>query len=134
MGRKYGFSFSWKRAAGISGAKGRMSRRIGIPLTRSGRERKLGRMTSGGRCFVATACYGDAEHPTVVALRYFRDDVLRRSTAGRWFTAWYYRRGPAWAAIVARRPRVAALMRAALGVLVALLGRRAGRSTPHPLV
>jgi hypothetical protein len=43
MGKKYGFSFSWKRALGISAAKGRISRKIGIPLTRSGRQRKLGR-------------------------------------------------------------------------------------------
>ena len=49
--RKYGFSFSWKRALGISAAKGRISRAIGIPLTQSGRERKLGRMLlSGGGC------------------------------------------------------------------------------------
>ena len=43
MGRKHGFSFSWKRAMGISAAKGRLSRRIGIPLTRSGRQRKFGK-------------------------------------------------------------------------------------------
>lgn len=43
MGRKYGFSFSGKRALGISAAKCRVSRKIGIPLTRSGRQRKLGR-------------------------------------------------------------------------------------------
>jgi len=42
--RKYGFSFSWKRAVGISGMKARLSREIGIPLTRSGRQRKVGRM------------------------------------------------------------------------------------------
>lgn len=42
--RKYGFSFSWKRATSISAAKGRMSRRTGIPLSRSGRQRKIGRM------------------------------------------------------------------------------------------
>ena len=41
--RKYGFSFSWKRAIGISSAKGKLSRRLGIPLTRSGRQRKVGR-------------------------------------------------------------------------------------------
>lgn len=45
MGRKFGFSFSWKRALGISAAKGRLSRKLGIPLTRSGRQRKIGRMT-----------------------------------------------------------------------------------------
>ena len=34
--------FSWKRALGISSAKARLSRKIGIPLTRSGRQRKIG--------------------------------------------------------------------------------------------
>lgn len=34
--------FSWKRLTGISGAKSRISRKIGIPLTRSGRQRKMG--------------------------------------------------------------------------------------------
>lgn len=41
--RKYGFSFSWKRALGISAVKGKVSRKIGIPLTKQGRQRKLGR-------------------------------------------------------------------------------------------
>jgi hypothetical protein len=62
MGQKYGFSFSWKRALGISGAKARLSRQIGIPLTRSGRQRKLGRMMTGGQCFVVTACFGKWNH------------------------------------------------------------------------
>jgi hypothetical protein len=43
MGRKFGFSFSWRRASGLSGAKGRLSRQFGIPLSRSGRQRKVGR-------------------------------------------------------------------------------------------
>ena len=34
--------FSWKRAVGISRAKSNISRKIGIPLTRSGRQRKAG--------------------------------------------------------------------------------------------
>ena len=37
-----GVSFSWKRALGISALKGRISRETGIPLTRNGRERKMG--------------------------------------------------------------------------------------------
>jgi hypothetical protein len=35
--------FSWRRLSGYSAAKSRLSRGIGIPLTRSGRQRKLGR-------------------------------------------------------------------------------------------
>ncbi len=38
-----GLSFSWKRALGISAAKARLSRQLGVPLTRSGRQRKVGR-------------------------------------------------------------------------------------------
>jgi hypothetical protein len=41
--RTFGFSFSWKRALGISAMKGRLSRQLGVPLTRSGRQRAVGR-------------------------------------------------------------------------------------------
>jgi len=34
--------FSWRRLLGISSAKSRISRKIGIPLTKSGRQRKAG--------------------------------------------------------------------------------------------
>jgi hypothetical protein len=46
MGRRKGIpglSFSWKRASGLSAAKGRLSRQLGVPLTRQGRQRKIGR-------------------------------------------------------------------------------------------
>ena len=53
MGRKYGFSFSWKRALGISAAKAKLSRQIGIPLSRSGRQRKAGRALGCAVVFAA---------------------------------------------------------------------------------
>lgn len=40
--------FSWKRFIGISRVKSNISRQIGIPLTRGGRERKIGRMVTKG--------------------------------------------------------------------------------------
>jgi len=40
-----GLSFSWRRALGISQAQAKLSRQIGIPLSRTGRQRKIGRMT-----------------------------------------------------------------------------------------
>jgi hypothetical protein len=52
MGRKMGFSFSWKRATGLSAAKGKLSRKLGIPLTRSGRQRKIGKSVG---CLLALA-------------------------------------------------------------------------------
>jgi hypothetical protein len=36
--------FPWKRAVGLSAAKARLSRRIGIPFPKSGRQRKLGKL------------------------------------------------------------------------------------------
>jgi hypothetical protein len=41
---KFGFSWSWKRALGISGARASIARKTGIPTTRGGVERKIGRM------------------------------------------------------------------------------------------
>jgi len=37
-----GISFSWKRLFGITQAKQKISRGTGIPLTKSGMERKFG--------------------------------------------------------------------------------------------
>lgn len=41
--KKYGFSFSWKRAVGISSLKQKFAKKTGIPTTRGGRQRKFGR-------------------------------------------------------------------------------------------
>ena len=43
MAKKYGFSFSWKRLLGISGLKTKISKKTGVPLTKGGLERKIGR-------------------------------------------------------------------------------------------
>lgn len=43
-----GLSFSWRRALGVSQAQARLSRKIGIPLSRSGRQRKMGRAMGCG--------------------------------------------------------------------------------------
>ena len=45
-----GVSFSWKRALGITRAKQQFARKTGIPTTRAGRQRKIGRMVTGGGC------------------------------------------------------------------------------------
>jgi len=37
-----GLSFSWKRAIGLSQAKQKLARETGIPLSKSGLERKIG--------------------------------------------------------------------------------------------
>lgn len=54
MARKFGFSFSAKRAVGISAAKGRIAKATGVPTTRSGRQRKVGK-AAGGCCVLVAA-------------------------------------------------------------------------------
>jgi len=47
--------FSWKRLPGISAAKSKISRQIGIPLTISGRQRKFGAAVGCATVGVAVA-------------------------------------------------------------------------------
>ena len=44
--------FSWRRAVGVTRVKGRIARTTGIPLTRSGRQRKVGKAVTGQGCLV----------------------------------------------------------------------------------
>jgi hypothetical protein len=44
--------FSWKRLTGVTRAKQRISRTTGIPLTSSGRQRKVGQVVTGGGCLL----------------------------------------------------------------------------------
>lgn len=39
-----GLSFSWKRAIGLTQAKQQLARKTGIPLSKSGIERKVGKI------------------------------------------------------------------------------------------
>jgi hypothetical protein len=41
---KFGFSFSWKRLLGITGAKQSIARKTGVPTSKGGLERKVGNM------------------------------------------------------------------------------------------
>ncbi|KAB2966086.1 MAG: hypothetical protein F9K16_00260 [Thermoanaerobaculia bacterium] len=72
MGRKKGIpglSFSWKRASGLSSAKGKLSRELGVPLSRSGRQRKLGREM--GCCVLAAFLFAGGVAAVVGFVRSF---------------------------------------------------------------
>lgn len=118
MGRK---SFSWKRAVGISGAKSRISRKIGIPLTRSGRRKKVKRATG---CFIATATYGDKNCVQVQFLRGFRDEVLSKNRLGRLLTLIYYKGAPFPARLVEEVPILKRLARNVLDHMIELIEAR----------
>ena len=44
--------FSWRRLTGVSAAKARISRATGVPLSRSGRHQKIGRIVTRGGCLL----------------------------------------------------------------------------------
>ena len=66
--------------------------------------RNAGGKERGGFCFVASAVYGDDDHPDVQALRRLRDRVLLGSPSGRRFVSWYYEHGPALSRSLSRSP------------------------------
>ncbi|MBK6820496.1 MAG: hypothetical protein IPG85_13305 [Bacteroidetes bacterium] len=58
-----------------------------------------GGSSSGGSsgssgCYIATMAYGDYDHPQVMILRQFRDEVLNKSVCGKWFIKTYYHYSP----------------------------------------
>ncbi len=50
-----------------------------------------------GKCFIATACYGDYDAPEVLVLRNFRDQKLLTTYAGTVFVKLYYTVSPVFA-------------------------------------
>lgn len=55
-----------------------------------------------GRCFIATAAFGDPAAPEVIYLSAFRDDSLSQSALGRSFIRTYYAVSPKLAIIIAK--------------------------------
>jgi hypothetical protein len=66
------------------------------------------------QCYIATACYGDADHPDVESLRRFRDEVLLRTVWGRAFVRVYYVLSPRIAERLGRHALPAAILRRAV--------------------
>jgi hypothetical protein len=82
-----------------------------------------GQGASGGGCFVATAAYGDPNHPDVVFLREFRDNTLSQIRLGRSFIKIYRRFGPALAGLVMNRRTLRRASRSLVAGIVAGLRR-----------
>jgi uncharacterized repeat protein (TIGR01451 family) len=72
----------------------------------------------GVGCFIATAAYGSALEPHVLALRTFRDRYLQRTELGRAFIRFYYRHSPPLAAVIAAHPPLRFVARALIAPIV----------------
>jgi len=79
--------FSWKRALGVTKAKQSISKKTGIPLSKSGRQRKIGKTVGG--CYIATCVYGSYDSNEVIILRGYRDSVLMNNHLGRFLITIY---------------------------------------------
>jgi hypothetical protein len=45
--------FSWRRFLGLSASQARLSRKLGVPMSKSGRQQKLGRARAGKQGLLA---------------------------------------------------------------------------------
>lgn len=80
-----------------------------------------------GSCFVATAAYGDYDHPDVLTLRALRDGHLVKSAAGRAFIRTYWVIGPVAARFVRSTGLSGRLARALLAPVVKGAARITGQ-------
>lgn len=65
-------------------------------------------------CYIATMAYGDYDHPRVLELRKFRDEVLAHSRAGRIFIAAYYKVSPRLVLLLKNKPVINSAIRTLL--------------------
>lgn len=62
-------------------------------------------------CFIATACYGDTNHPDVEVFREWRDSILIKSVPGRIFIFLYYVFSPHLAKYISGTPYLSRFIR-----------------------
>jgi hypothetical protein len=74
-----------------------------------------------GRCYIATLIFGVG--PETIALRAFRDRVLRPNLAGRWCIAMYYRTAPSVCSVLQRHTSLQPIVRTTLRAAVWLVKR-----------
>jgi hypothetical protein len=92
---------------------------VQVQLTGQGIEPVVDVVPGNKRCFIATAAYGTAMEPRVMALRKFRDEHLLTNPVGQAFVRGYYRWSPPIAGVIARHESLRAAVRAALRPVVA---------------
>jgi len=76
---------------------------------------------SKGSCYIATMAYGDYDNPQVMILRQFRDEVLDKSTFGKWFIKTYYHHSPRLVEILKNQRTVNFIIRKTLNQFIKLI-------------
>lgn len=70
--------------------------------------------SSSSGCYIATMVYGDYDHPQVLVLRDFRDQILQKHRLGRAFIRFYYRYSPTWVEHMKDKKRINKIIRSLL--------------------
>lgn len=72
-------------------------------------------------CYIATMAYGNYDHPQVMILRQFRDEVLDKSAFGKWFIKKYYHYSPKLVERLKNQRNVNIIIRKALNQFIKLI-------------
>jgi hypothetical protein len=79
----------------------------------------IGKATDG--CYIATMAYGSYEHPQVLELRKFRDEILQKTIAGRFFIKTYYYISPKLVEILKNKKNINNLIRKGLNQFIKII-------------
>lgn len=80
------------------------------------------RQSSG--CYIATMAYGSYDHPQVIMLRQFRDQVLSKSIMGRNFINFYYFTSPYLVKCLKNNKSINTVIRVVLNNVIKHLGKK----------
>lgn len=69
-------------------------------------------------CYIATMAYGDYNHPKVIILRKYRDDVLAKSVFGKVFIRFYYAISPTLVKVLRNKESINNSIRQMLDYLI----------------
>jgi hypothetical protein len=72
-------------------------------------------------CYIATMAYGDYDHPQVLVLRRFRDDILDKSYIGKSFIRFYYHYSPKLVTLLQNKKNANIIIRKILNLLINLI-------------
>jgi len=75
-------------------------------------------------CFIATAVYGDNEHPKVELFRNFRDEKLKNYALGRAFIKFYYKYSPNFSKLVQKNYTLKKYCKSILDLIVLYLKKK----------
>jgi hypothetical protein len=92
-----------------------------LAAVNTGGGRSSGGSSGSSGCYIATMAYGDYDHPQVMILRQFRDEVLDKSAFGKWFIKTYYHYSPKLVERLKNQRTVNSIIRKALNQFIKLI-------------